>query len=303
VGAQQAVPVERRERRLRVTGKGRLRTASAAGGDQPSGRGSVAHRRRILALDPARRPRAGAQHRDHRVGVAGADRLGERADRLAEAVEVSSGDHGRVSAVAKPATRSASTAPGLDRGELVGVADQHQPASGRTASSSRAIIVSETIEVSSTTTTSCGSRLPRSWRNRVALSGRQPSSRCSVVARSPCSRAVGRRQVRGSLRGPPPGAGRRPCRSARPARCGRPARPARSAAPASGHRRGLAGAGTAGEDRRPPGGRPRRRPAARRTRSGKSRSSARPRARLVDRGRRAGRAGRRGRRDLLLLAW
>ena len=57
------------------------------------------------------------------------------------------------------------------------------------ASSRRAIIVSETIEVSSTTTTSCGSRLRRWCRNRTLLSGRQPSSRCRVVACSPVTRA------------------------------------------------------------------------------------------------------------------
>ena len=43
----------------------------------------------------------------------------------------------------------------------------------------------DTIDVSSTITTSCGSRLPRSWRKRLWLSGRQPSSRCSVEARRP----------------------------------------------------------------------------------------------------------------------
>ena len=42
--------------------------------------------------------------------------------------------------------------------------------------------VSETIDASSTSTTSCGSRLARWWRNRVRLSGRQPSSRCRVIA-------------------------------------------------------------------------------------------------------------------------
>ncbi len=49
-------------------------------------------------------------------------------------------------------------------------------------------MVSDTIDVSSTTMTSCGSRLPRWWRNRDDVSGRGPSSRCSVVARSPASR-------------------------------------------------------------------------------------------------------------------
>ena len=53
----------------------------------------------------------------------------------------------------------------------------------RTASTSLAISDSDTIDVSSTTTTSCGSRLLRSWRKRLRLPGRQPSSRCRVDAR------------------------------------------------------------------------------------------------------------------------
>jgi hypothetical protein len=50
--------------------------------------------------------------------------------------------------------------------------------------------VSETIEVSSTMTTSWGSRLPRLWRKRLWLSGRQPRRRCSVEAfrSSSCAR-------------------------------------------------------------------------------------------------------------------
>jgi hypothetical protein len=44
-----------------------------------------------------------------------------------------------------------------------------------------------TIDVSSTMTTSCGRRLPRWWRKRLWLSGRQPSRRCSVDAPSACS--------------------------------------------------------------------------------------------------------------------
>ena len=61
-------------------------------------------------------------------------------------------------------------------------------ASGRTASSSRAIIGRDTIEVSSTTTTSCGSGFERSCRKRPVESGRQPSSRCRVDADSEPSR-------------------------------------------------------------------------------------------------------------------
>ena len=48
---------------------------------------------------------------------------------------------------------------GLDRGQLLGVADEDQARVGTvSASSSRAISDNETMEVSSTTTTSWGSR-------------------------------------------------------------------------------------------------------------------------------------------------
>ena len=74
------------------------------------------------------------------------------------------------------------------------------------------------MDDSSTTTTSCLSRLARSCLNRVVLSGRQPSSRCRVT---PCGRpsrstASGTpcrpRQLVGSR---PPAAGSPPCRSGR----------------------------------------------------------------------------------------
>ena len=89
----------------------------------------------------------------------------------------------------RPSTRSASTAPASTEVSWSGSPTRISRLSGRTASSSRAIIVSETIEVSSTTTTSCGSRLSRWWRKRVDESGREPSSRCSVTACSPVSRS------------------------------------------------------------------------------------------------------------------
>ena len=65
-------------------------------------------------------------------------------------------------------------------------------ACGRTASTSRAMSESETIEVSSTITTSWGRRLPRWWRKRLWLSGRQPRSRCRVeaCAASSCARTA-----------------------------------------------------------------------------------------------------------------
>jgi hypothetical protein len=45
-------------------------------------------------------------------------------------------------------------------------------------------MVSDTIDVSSTITTSYGSRFVRSCRNRLCEPGRQPSSRCRVEAGS-----------------------------------------------------------------------------------------------------------------------
>ena len=73
-----------------------------------------------------------------------------------------------------PSTRSASTAPASTDANWSGSPTRINRASGRTASSSRAIIVNDTIDVSSTTITSCGSRLPRLWRNLADVSGRLP---------------------------------------------------------------------------------------------------------------------------------
>ena len=75
-----------------------------------------------------------------------------------------------------------STAPASTELSWSGSPTSTSRASGRVASSSRAIIVSDTIEASSTTTRSCGSRLPRWWRKRVLLPGCWRSSRCSVMA-------------------------------------------------------------------------------------------------------------------------
>ena len=84
-------------------------------------------------------------------------------------------------------TMSPSTAPASIEVSCPGSPTRISRASGRTASTSRAISDSETIDVSSTTTTSCGSRLARWWRKRLWVPGRQPSSRCSVAACSPSS--------------------------------------------------------------------------------------------------------------------
>ena len=80
-----------------------------------------------------------------------------------------------------------STTPASIEASCPGSPTRISRASGRTASTSRAISDSDTIEVSSTITTSWGRRLPRSCANRLWLPGRQPSSRWSVEARRPSS--------------------------------------------------------------------------------------------------------------------
>ena len=121
----------------------------------------------------------------------------------------------------------------LHRGELLGVADEDEPRRrGGTASSNRAINESETMEVSSTTTTSYGSRFSRLWRNRVRLPGLKPSRRCSVTPRE-CTqpvlhRVVDRHRPRHRCAPPPRGAPP-PCPSAPPGRRAVPAPPAASA--------------------------------------------------------------------------
>ena len=99
-------------------------------------------------------------------------------------------------------TMSPSTTPASIEVSCPGSPTRISRASGRTASTSRAISDSDTIEVSSTITTSCGRRLPRSCANRLWLPGRHPSSRCSVDARRPIRQLphrVADRQPRGLL--------------------------------------------------------------------------------------------------------
>ena len=79
---------------------------------------------------------------------------------------------------------SASTAPASTEESWSGSPTSTRRALGRTASSSRAIIVSDTIDISSTITTSCGSWFVASCRNRLRFEGSQPSNRCNVEAES-----------------------------------------------------------------------------------------------------------------------
>ncbi len=165
---------------------------------------------------------------------------------------------------AYPRTRSPSTAPAPTEVSWSGSPTSTSRASARVASSRRAIIVSSTIDDSSTTIRSYLSRLARSWRKRVALSGRQPSSRWSVTASVRFSRArsrVGEAAVGGlgqhGLLQPGGGlAGRRGQGDRQPA-------PLRlrlvgEHADQPGDGGGLAGAGTAGEHGGPGAGGPHR---------------------------------------------
>ena len=86
-------------------------------------------------------------------------------------------------------TMSPSTAPASIEVSWPGSPTRISLASRRTASVSRAIRESDTIEVSSTITTSNGRRLPRSWRKRLWVPGFQPRRRWSVEASSSSRRA------------------------------------------------------------------------------------------------------------------
>ena len=77
-------------------------------------------------------------------------------------------------------TMSPSTAPASTEASCSGSPTRIRRASGRTASTRRAMSDSETIEVSSTTTTSWGRRFRRLWRKRVRLPGLKPRSRWRV---------------------------------------------------------------------------------------------------------------------------
>ncbi len=176
-------------------------------------------------------------------------------------------DVGASSPAAGP-TMSPRTAPASTEASWSGSPTRIRRASAPTASTRLAIIDVDTIDVSSTITTSYGSRLVRSWRNRLRVPGRQPSSRWRVDARQiqqslldrRCDVEVPRFAVHGLLESGGGLAGRGGERDAGE----RPARRIRLLVeqdhdPGDGRR--LAGSGPAGDDReRRPDGR-RRRPA------------------------------------------
>ena len=181
VGAEQAVPVEDRDR-----ARARPRTPrprAAAGRAAPAGRGAPARTSGSDASSsstcspPAARSVERARRRRRRARPRRARRSPGRTGGTSSARRRPGGSR-RVS----PPTRSASTAPASTEASWSGSPTSTSRQSARTASTRRAIIVSDTIEVSSTTTTSWGSRLRRSCRNRLRLPRFQPSSRCRVWA-------------------------------------------------------------------------------------------------------------------------
>ena len=198
---------------------------------------------------------AGAQHVEHVVGVAAAQRLGERADLLAEAVRRVAARATGASGAPATARRPGRRAPRRPRPTRAGRGRRPAPA-GRRGGPPRAAGPS-----SSATPSTSRRRRPRrtaaGCRGRAgtgcACRARQPSSRCRVdrlrARRAGPGRPRG--QPRGSRSRPPPAAGRPPCRSGRPARS---AAALAGDAGLLGEQRqqpgdggGLAGAGSAGE--------------------------------------------------------
>ena len=116
-------------------------------------------------------------------------------------------------------------------------------------------MVSDTIDVSSTTTTSNGSRLSRLCRNRVPPPGSQPSNRCRVDAVSDGSRAgpTGRASAPRSATASCSRAAALPVGAASATRSGGPGWSTQQREH-PGHRGGLPGPRPAAEHGRPPGG-------------------------------------------------
>ena len=191
--AQDPERAERRDRRRRVAAARRLDHRARGGDRAVADRRERLQRRRIADVDRDPRdvlvPGASAPRSPRRRRRRGSRRASASMP-AAAAVDALEHDHAR----APGPTMSPSTAPASIEVSCPGSPTRTSRASGRTASTSRAISDSETIEVSSTITTSCGSRLPRSCRKRLWLPGRQPSSRCSVerVEREQLRRGRGR---------------------------------------------------------------------------------------------------------------
>ena len=99
------------------------------------------------------------------------DRGGDGGDAAAEPVRVGQGDGDRVQrriVRGGGVDEVAEDGPASTEASWPGSPTRTRRASGRRASSRRAIIVKDTMLVSSITTRSCGSRFVRSWRKRLA---------------------------------------------------------------------------------------------------------------------------------------
>ena len=210
-----------------------------------------------------------------RVDVAAADRGGELGDGAAEAVDAAQHDDA-VADRRRAARARCRRRPGRrcrrgrrrPRRRPAG-RDRRRGSGGRrrrSASTSLAIIDVDTIDVSSTMTTSYGSRFALSWRKRLRVPGRQPSRRWSVTADRPSSRCsstsghveVRRLGVHGLLEPRRRLAGRGGERDAGQRR-GRPPRPARRGGRRSGRRSWSCRCRARRRRRRTPSGRPPRR--------------------------------------------
>ena len=125
VGADQPVPVERRQGAGVVAGLGGR--ADRDGGVEQVG---LEQRFGVVGLEERDPLAAGAQHLHHGVGVAVAQRDREPTDLLAVAVGLRQRDDGRVGTVGVALHEVAEDGARADGRELVRVADQHQPGVG-----------------------------------------------------------------------------------------------------------------------------------------------------------------------------
>ena len=125
VRAQEAVLVERAERPGHVAAVGRV-----TDGEGSRQGGAADTRGRVGVGDPLDGVVTRGQDVQRRVRVAGAQRLGQRVDLGAEPVGRVQRRDRRVGAALEPAHHVAQHRAGLDRGELVRVADEHQPRVG-----------------------------------------------------------------------------------------------------------------------------------------------------------------------------
>ena len=296
VRAQQAVAVERRQR-----AGGVARCGGVVHGEGVGQHGRADRAGRVAVGHPLDRVAAGTQRRDRAVGVAEPQRLGELPDLGAVAVRGGERSDRGVRPVLVATDQVGQHGAGVDRAELVGVADEHQPRLGphrleqaghhrqrhhrrlvdhdQVVGEAVAAVVAEARAVAGV----LAQHPVHRHRGHVGQAG--------LVGRAEAARGVahGLLESRGRLAG---GGG-----EGDPQRLAAGLRLLPQRDEQSRDRGGLAGAGAAGDDRRGLGGRPvARRPLLGRLGSredpGQGASGAAPRRRPAPTGR--ARAGRRG---------